>query len=117
MNPIESTLQHDWRPFLTELRAVESNEYAKIIIDLVLKQEHAICGPLLTLLPTFRPAILNSVLHVYAEVMNQGLQIVGMTACNWLRLDVKEGEEEPNVRIYSDFNKEVLESFEKGLLG
>ena len=35
--------------------------------------------------------------------MNLGRQTVGMQACNWLRLDVKEGEQAPNVRIYSSF--------------
>lgn len=27
---------------------------------------------------------------------------------NWLRLEVKEGEQHPNTKIYSDINRKVL---------
>jgi len=37
--------------------------------------------------------------------MTVGNENVGMLACNWLRLDVKEGEQVPNVKIYSVFEQ------------
>jgi hypothetical protein len=45
--------------------------------------------------------------------MNRGHNIIGLLAPNWLRLDVKEHEQEPNVKLYSDFNLKEIESVVK----
>ena len=71
MNPIEKTLEHDWRPFLSKLATVELlNDILKTILGIMLSSKYVLCGPLLTLLPAFRPALISKVQHVYAEVMN-----------------------------------------------
>lgn len=38
--------------------------------------------------------------------MTKGTQIVGMTASNWLRLEVGEHEQTPNTKIYSNVDLE-----------
>ena len=36
---------------------------------------------------------------VYSEICMEGSMIQGLLAINWFRLDLKEGEQMPNVKI------------------
>ena len=47
-------------------------------------------------------------MNVYSEIIRTGYGLAGMMVPNWLRLDVAEGEQIPNTKIYRDINRNVL---------
>jgi hypothetical protein len=49
---------------------------------------HTTCGPLLTILPVFHKQTVSKTYNVYSEVITVGQMVVGLMACNWLRLEV-----------------------------
>lgn len=51
------------------------------------------------MLPAFLNQSVKNVYTVYSEVMTEGKNIIGLMAPNWLRLEVKEGEQIPNTKI------------------
>lgn len=90
-NPIETTLATDWKEFFTSLRNKhQENSHLVKILELLINREYSLCGPLLTLLPAFSKQTVTKVVKVYSEIITKGRNIVGMTASNWLRLEVGE---------------------------
>lgn len=87
VNPIERSLETSWEPFLKELRERKGgNELLAAILEISLKGEYVLNGPLLTILPAFQRQTVEKVLNVYSELITQGQNIVGLLAPNWLRL-------------------------------
>ena len=83
------------------------------MLGLVLGNQNALCGPLLTVPPAFLRQTVQKVLSVYSEVMIRGNNIVGLMAPNWLRLDVAENDQKPNTKIYSDFDMKEIQKIVK----
>ena len=62
----------------------------------------------MTVLGAFDKLITDKVMNVYSEIIRTGYGLAGMMVPNWLRLDVAEGEQIPNTKIYRDINRNVL---------
>lgn len=59
---------------------------------------------MLTIFPVMIRKTLKKYYEVYTEVCMEGEMIQGLLAINWFRLDVKEGDQVPNVKICFEFD-------------
>ena len=79
-----------------------------MLLKWIVAKKYAICGPLLNILSVFNKAIATEVIEVYSEVTKSGSSSAGMLVNNWLRLEVPEGEQKPNTKIFTGVDRAIL---------
>lgn len=68
------------------------------------RYDHVLLGPLLAIFPAIINRTLKKYYEVYSEVCMDGSMIQGLLAINWFRLDLKDGEQVPNIKICCEFD-------------
>ena len=75
------------------------DEYKRSLLKHVCRYDFVSIGPLLAIFPIMIRKTLRKYYDVYSEICMEGSMIQGLLAINWFRLDLKEGEQMPNVKI------------------
>jgi hypothetical protein len=70
----------------------------------------------LAVFPLIIRKTLKKYFEVYSEICMDGNMIQGLLVINWFRLDVKDGDQVPNIKICCDFDvdrmlKEIIKSW------